>query len=563
MEGLRERSYVEGQNPLATHGDVAMSKRCEGADKRRGASAATRRASAKTTAGTSGHSRHCSWLLLVVSMLVLAGCATVPKDYPRTASTAFQAHESTTIGREVAELAAQHPGQSGFAIMRYGRPAFTARIMLADLAERSLDVQYYQWEPDATGLILARHLLRAADRGVRVRILVDDVNFSDRDANLAAFDAHPNIEVRLFNPFPHRASKLMGFLTDFDRLNHRMHNKLMVMDNAVAIVGGRNMSDPYFEVHFEFNYRDLDIAAAGPVVRDLSKVFDRFWNGEWSVPIAALVDRTYTDADLRAAMQQERIAAATSRYPHPLNQDIGTLRSELAGTFRSFIWAAGRVVYDDPASINDPNVRVMRESLLRRFERLEKELLIENAYFIPLTPGVGRVKALTDRGVRVRIVTNSLATNEVIPAFAGYSISREGLIQAGAELHELRFEPGPARKRQLPAGSKAGLHTKTMVFDRKDVFIGSFNLDSRSATINTEAGLYVESPTLAAQVIEYLDEGAGPEVSYRVLMDNNGKLYWSASDDGNPLRYDTEPLSTPEQRFKAQFWKILPILEQL
>jgi len=160
-------------------------------------------------------------------------------------------------------------------------------------------------------------------------------------------------------------------------------------------------------------------------------------------------------------------------------------------------------------------------------------------------------------------MTNSLASNDVIQAFAGYSIGRESLIAAGVELHELRYEPGPARKRQLPAGSKAGLHTKTMVFDRKDVFICSFNLDARSSTINTEAGLYVESPVLAAQVIEYLDEGAGPEVSYRVQLDENGELVWTASDDGKPLRYDTEPLSTPEQRSKASFWRLLPILEQL
>ena len=164
----------------------------------------------------------------------------------------------------------------------------------------------------------------------------------------------------------------------------------------------------------------------------------------------------------------------------------------------------------------------MQEALFRRLEQLQKEVLVEAAYFIPLKAGVERVKALVDRGVRVRIVTNSLASNDVIQAFAGYSISREALLEAGVELHELRFEPGPARKRQLPAGSKAGLHTKTMVFDRKDVFIGSFNLDARSATINTEAGLYIESPALAAQVIEYLDEGAGPEVSYRVQLDKNG-----------------------------------------
>jgi len=229
--------------------------------------------------------------LLATFVLLIAGCGTLPKDYPRTESTAFEAHESTIIGKEIAGIAAQHPGESGFAIIRRGRRAFTARVALADFAQETLDVQYYLWEADATGRLLADHLIRAADRGVRVRVLVDDVNLKDRDASIAALDAHPNVEIRLFNPFAHRGSHLLGFLTEFDRVNHRMHNKLMVMDNAVAITGGRNISDPYFEVDLLANFRDLDIAAAGPVVRDLSKVFDRFWNSGWSVPIAALVDR--------------------------------------------------------------------------------------------------------------------------------------------------------------------------------------------------------------------------------------------------------------------------------
>ena len=417
--------------------------------------------------------------------------------------------------------------------------------------------------PDATGRILADHLLRAADRGVRVRVLIDDVNLKNRDASLASLDAHPNVEIRVFNPFPHRVSHLLGFITDFNRVNHRMHNKLMVLDNALAIVGGRNMSDHYFEVDPVFNFRDLDIAAAGPVVRDLSNVFDRFWNGEWSVPVAALVGRPFTQEDLRLAEQRGREELANVRYPHPLGQDLATLKAELSTIIGGFIWAPGRVVFDDPSSINDPSVRVMHQALFKRFDRLETELLIESAYFIPLAPGVARVKALVDRGVRVRVVTNSLASNDVLPAFAGYSISRKSLIRAGVEVHEVRWEPGPLRQRQIVQGSKSAVHTKTIVFDRKDVFIGSFNLDARSSIINTEAGLYVESPALAAQVVEYLDEGASSEVSYQVLLDRDDDLHWVAADDGKPLHWGKDPLTTRWQRFKAGFWRILPIMEQL
>ena len=500
---------------------------------------------------------------LALGILLIAGCASLPKDYPRTHSTAFQDHETTRIGKEIAARAPQHPGESGFAIIRRGRQAFTARVALADLAEKAIDVQYFLWDSDATGRILAEHLVRAADRGVRVRILVDDVNLKDRDASIAALDGHPNIEIRLFNPFAHRGSHLLGFLTDFDRVNHRMHNKLMVMDNAMAIVGGRNMADAYFEVHPEANFRDLDIAVAGPLVRDLSKVFDRFWNGDWAVPIAALVDPPYTEADLRSRLERMRAANVTLRYPHPLDQDLAALKAHLSTVFSSLIWAPGRVAFDDPASIDNPSLRVMQQALFRRFDRLESELLIESAYFIPLAPGVARITALLGRGVRVRILTNSLASNDVLAAFAGYANAREALIAGGAELHELRPEPGPVRKRLFGGGSKAGLHTKAIVFDRTDVFIGSFNLDARSSMINTEAGVYVESPVLAAQVIEYMNEGADPDESYRVRLDRDGQLYWVAEDEGKPLRYDRDPGATIWQRFMARLIRLLPIERQL
>ena len=501
--------------------------------------------------------------LLAAAVLLIASCATVPKDYPRTESTAFQFHESTLIGKELAGLAAQHPGESGVAIIRRGRPAFTARVVLADLAEQTLDVQYFLWAPDATGVILADHLLRAADRGVRVRILIDDVNLMDRDAGVAALDAHPNVEIRLFNPFPHRGSHLFGFLVDFDRVNHRMHNKLMVMDNALAIVGGRNMSDPYFEVDPRANFRDLDIAAAGPVVRDLSNVFDRFWNGAWSVPIAALVDRPYGEDDLRAHVQRTRELIAKGDYPHPLDQDVDAIKSLLSSIIRDFVWAPAHVVYDDPASISDPSRRVMHTLLLRRLDRVQTELLIESAYFIPLDSGVAKLKELVDRGVRIRVLTNSLASNDVIAAFAGYSKRREAMVRNGIELYELRPEPGPVRKRLFGGGARAGLHTKAIVFDRKDVFIGSFNLDARSSAINTEAGLYVASPELAAQVIEFMNEGVDPDASFRLQLDKEGNLYWIAEDEGTPLRYDKDPMTTFLQRFSAGFIRLLPVDTQL
>ena len=269
--------------------------------------------------------KYFSGRVLCALFALISGCASVPTDYPRTISHAFQDHESTSIGASFAAEAATHPGKSGFSIIRKGRYAFTDRIAMTRLAEASLDVQYYIWEADETGRILAEHLVRAADRGVRVRILVDDMNVAGRDATIASLDAHPNIEIRIFNPFANRSSAMFDFLVDFDRVNHRMHNKIMVMDNTLVIVGGRNIGDHYFSVNTETNFRDLDIAAAGPVVRDVSNVFDRFWNADWSVPIEAIADRQYTQADLQQTVALMREEIANGDYPYSIDDDIETL----------------------------------------------------------------------------------------------------------------------------------------------------------------------------------------------------------------------------------------------
>ena len=284
--------------------------------------------------------RACTFLTLVV--VLLGGCASVPKDYPRTPSSTFPDYASTAIGAYLEKAAASHPDQSGFAIFPDGRRAFASRIAMTELAEKTLDLQYFIWDEDATGRILAEHLVHAADRGVRVRILVDDLNLKGhRDAVITALDAHPNIEVRIFNPFANRSWKLLGFLTDFSRVNHRMHNKLFVMDNAVAIVGGRNIGDHYFEVHQAVNFRDMDVVAGGPVVREASGVFDHFWNGPWAVPITALVKRPATEADLRAATETVHEQLAKEPYPYPLDEDVADPQIGVDDHLRRFHLGAG------------------------------------------------------------------------------------------------------------------------------------------------------------------------------------------------------------------------------
>ncbi len=502
--------------------------------------------------------------LALALLLALTGCAGLRDDYPRPTSFAVVDYQQTGLARLFEAAAAAHPDQSGFALIRRGRQAFNARIALTDLAEKSLDLQYFIWEDDATGHILAERLVRAADRGVRVRVLVDDVLLSGRDSTIAALDAHPNIDIRIFNPFTDRDFHVLDYVVDMSRVNHRMHNKTMIVDNAVAIVGGRNVGDIYFQVATEANYRDLDVVAAGPIVREISSVFDHFWNGEWSVPIGALVDRSPGPEDLRAATDRLRQRIAGEEYPYPLERDVGDLQGELIAVRDQFAWAPGEIVWNDPAGMHDgAGGGAIFRRLYEEIATLEKELLIESAYFVLRQRGLDEAKALHDRGVRVRILTNSLASNDVLTAHAGYAKFRKELVASGVELHEMRADAGTIRKRLFFSRSRAALHAKAVIFDRRAVFIGSYNLDPRSADINTEAGLYIESPELASQLAEYMDEATRPENSYRVMLDAQGSLIWLAEVDGKQVQYHSDPESSPQRRFLAGLIGLLPIQDQL
>jgi cardiolipin synthase C len=499
--------------------------------------------------------------------LALTGCAAGPRpDYPRTPSTAFEDYASTKLGQFFGPAAEEHPGLSGFSLMSQGREAFITRLALADLAQQSLDMQYYIWDGDTTGRIILDHVLKAADRGVRVRLLIDDPYYKANDPVIAALDAHPHVEIRLFNSLTNRSWSAINFVTDFGRVNRRMHNKLMVADNAAAIVGGRNIGDIYYGVDTTANYRDLDVLAVGPIVRDLSGVFDRYWNSASTVPIRAIVDRAYGTADLDAIQARLHKEIAAADYPYPIDQDLDELAARGAELRDDLVWARGRIIADDPASVargedSDDVVEFIRW----RVAHLDKELLIESPYFVLPAGAQATAKDLHERGVQVRVLTNSLASNDVLPAQAGYAKTRKPLLENGMELYELRpdtdaFRPGWSL---LSKGSRAALHTKAMVFDREAVFIGSFNLDPRSAWINTEAGLYIESPELAERLATYMATGVVPANSYHVLLDSNGKVVWETVTDGQTVRYQDEPDTAFSRRFAADLWKILPIESQL
>jgi len=507
-------------------------------------------------------------LLMLASMFFLA-CSTIPDVYPRTASHALKSYQSTDIGKIIEREVARHPGKSGFDVIRYGREAFTARIAMTDLTDKTLDLQYYIWDSDETGRLLALHTLEAADRGVKVRILLDDIGLQGDDDFIAAMDAHPNIEIRIFNPFSHRELHLLDFLTDTDRINHRMHNKTVIMDNAFAIVGGRNIGNHYFGVSKDINFRDMDIAAVGPIVRDVSKMYDYFWNGEWSVPIAVITKKKHMMKDLEKERKKLEKKIKKDRYPYPLAQDSIRLQQHLKQLMRNVVWAKGELIYNDPEQMKlerNKQTHTMIKDLHNRISHLHKNLYMESAYFIPRKDAIENLIALRKKGIKIRILTNSMKSNDVLAAYAGYNNYRIKLLRNGIDIYELRDDAGASKIiNHAPVNDKVrtGVHSKIIVFDEKDVFVGSFNLDPRSSKINTEGGLYIKSSVLAKRVIDYMAEGIKAENAYYLQLGKSGQIIWMTVEKGKKKVYTSEPKVSIWDKIKVNFLQILPLEDQL
>ncbi len=497
-------------------------------------------------------------------MLLCAACASLPPNTAREPSYALANPENTALGQAFLPLLVAHPGESGFVPVVAGANAYLLRAAMAGLAGHTLDLQYYIWEDDLTGRLMLRDVMRAAERGVRVRLLLDDVHTEGETVVFSLVDAHPLIEVRLFNPFAHRDARMLGWLLEGARLNHRMHNKVMIADNAVAITGGRNIGDHYFAVDEQSNFRDLDLLAVGPVVQDLSSMFDLYWNSGWSYPVSTVDPNRYTEADAR------RLAAgldgtAQRRTPFPLDPDTGAMRDRLLSWRDNFSWGRARVIFDDPDRPGDAiEGDGVAESLFDTMNGASRELLIETAYFIPTTRGVERLAALVGRGVDVAVLTNSLATNDVLAAHAGYMDYREDLLRAGVRLHELRPDAIAIEQHLTPlaSGSKAALHTKALVHDRRTVFVGSFNLDPRSLVINTEMGVLVESAELAGEIAGMIRTGLDPANSYRLVL-HDGEIRWRLATEEDVAFLDTEPETSWWDRFLVNLISLLPIDDQL
>lgn len=498
----------------------------------------------------------------LLALVMASACSNYDLNVPRPESHALQVRRTTRLGTLFETAAAKHPGQSGIIYIRSARLALEGRLAMVDLAEQSLDLQYYIWDADISGGLLGERVVRAAERGVRVRLLLDDISIVDRDSVLARLTGHPNIQIRAFNPFRDR-NRVGDIFGDLSRINRRSHNKIFVADNAMAIIGGRNIADHYFGVHGESNYRDLDAIAAGPVVRDVSAVFDAFWNSKFAVPYGAFVDEPPTPEDAAARIAELRAAVARAPLPYAIDEDVAALTADMERIRDALIWAPVRVVYDDPAKVEDENIKAFVGTLSALVAEAQREVLIENAYFVPRDTMVQAVAALTARGVRVRVLTNSMASNDVAAVVSGYKKYRKDLLAAGAEIYELR--PDSSMKQQwslLSTKSRSGLHTKAMVIDRRHVLIGSCNLDPRSADINSELALLADSPAFGALVGTFFDEGVSPGESFRVTLEN-GNLRWTTEIGGKQVVYTTDPETTWWQRFVVGVIGLLPIHSQL
>lgn len=486
--------------------------------------------------------------------------------FQKAPSQSLKTDPSSGVAAQLEAAARRHPGKSGFAVLGDNRRAFVDRVALADFAQETLDVQYYIWSADTAGLLLADHLIRAADRGVRVRFLLDDVNFKQRDSATASIAAHPNIEVRIFNPHRYRSNRTAELVANFGRLNRRMHNKIMVMDKACAIVGGRNIADEYFGLSDHSNYRDLDIAAVGPIVRDLSATFDEFWNSGSAVPIEAFVRDKPDMDDFRRQVATLRSNIRPERCPFPVDHDVAELRSRIDEIMDEIVWADGEVLADTYASTQgrDPE-GMMNRRLHAEVRAATRHVHIEAAYFVLRDPAIETIRQLTSQGVGVRVLTNSLAGNDVVAAQAGHTRRRPQVIRAGGHIHELRPDAPAVLSSVAPQArdSIAALHTKTLVIDGETSFVGSFNFDPRSAEINSELGLLVHSEAFARQVSEFLDSGVRPENAYRVTLDEQGHTVWSTEIDGKSHAWTVDPETTFGRRTINRLLTLLPIEDQL
>jgi putative cardiolipin synthase len=510
--------------------------------------------------------------------LFLAGgvsaCGGLPQ-VERKEAHALADNSGTRLGQAVLARAGANRGLSGAYPLEDGADAFGARLGLVRAASRTLDVQYYIFHPDNTGHAFLGELLSAADRGVRVRLLLDDIHTARLEPILAAAATHPNIEVRLFNPFAHRRARWLDALLDFGRISRRMHNKSLTADNAATIVGGRNIGAEYFGAKPDLDFSDLDLLIVGADVAQVSAQFDQYWNSRQAYPVAALTGAPRADSLRQLRGEIARQVQAMRNSPAQADPAKNKMAQAIvAGQLPEFFWGSGTVIADPPAKVELPprdSERHAATQLVGLLEGARSELILVSPYFVPGKRGIQWLQGLVRRGVRVQVITNSFAATDVRAVHAGYARYREALLRAGVILYEMKPSAHTvlareSRRRSLTGSSRSSLHAKAYMTDRRVVYVGSFNLDQRSARLNTEMGVVVENEALCVRLYEDFVRKI-LDVAYRVELvgaaHGRARLAWITREGEGEVRYDREPDVGALQKVYLGVLQILPIEDQL
>jgi putative cardiolipin synthase len=497
--------------------------------------------------------------LLVMLLSLLSACASTDFDVVQESSFAIPASDHTTLGKIKTERGRSYSsGESAFYPLIGGGDSLGARLRLIDAAEESIDLQYFLMKDDIVGSLISSKLLEAADRGVRVRFLLDDVFTSIKDVDLFVLNEHENIEVRLFNPIARRGFKYLNYVWNFSSVNRRMHNKSFTVDGSFTIVGGRNLATEYFSLNDNTEFFDFDMLARGPIAGKVAASFDYFWNFSKALGIEHLRAKP-SPSQLQNARQTIDSALSSEEaaiYREAIESEI---LLQLLNREVSVFVAESELITELPEklelSVDDDSLSLIK--VLGEFMKDAKsEIVMVTPYFVPTTKGMDFFQTILEKGVRVRLVTNSLASTNHVPVHAAYERYRKGMLAMGAEIYETRADAFPARvngKKQ----QQSTLHTKLIVIDRRYVFVGSLNLDPRSVVINTEIGIMIDSPELAAALMERLEDGLESKV-YRLELDADRNLLWHGHYNGAAVELTRDPQASWWRHFSVNIFKILP-----
>jgi len=505
--------------------------------------------------------RYVRQLAFVLLATIVTGCASIDYDYPREESYALEDTQDTWTGRQLADDVAAHPGQAGFYPIIDGIDSLALRLLMAERAEKTIDAQYFLIYNDFVGNAFAHALLKAADRGVRVRFLLDDILSKGLDPGLATLDSHPNIEVRIFNPLNRRSARALN-IVNYDRMTRRMHNKSFTVDNRITLVGGRNIAGEYFDARDDEKFLDIDVLGIGTVVPEVSEMFDTYWNFSAAVPMAAIADVPDNAAEALAGISDKIEDMLDEAGARPYEEALdATVMKYVETSSDVFVWSDFDLVYDSPdksskKTVNEDELitRKMAESL----GSIDEELFISTPYLVLTDADIEWFGGLRARGVDVTILTNSLASNNHTTVHAKYGPTRKRLLEMGVNLYEQRAAMDrPIDEKVEKEDVLSTLHAKAFAVDRKSLFIGSFNWNQRSMNQDTESGVIIHSPDMATSFVDGLSEWM-PEVSFKLSLDDSNNIVWTTIENGQEVSIDKEPQTGAWKRFTAWFLRIAP-----